>query len=93
MEAFFKTNGSSSTIFVNYLIYSLNDTYIQEILELKNLILVSKGVQNLKIPVTAKIRVFDDINKSVEYAKMIERYINKKLLHFFIIFLLILTFK
>jgi len=33
---------------------------------------VSKAVQGLKIPVTAKIRVFDDIEKSVKYAKMIE---------------------
>jgi tRNA-dihydrouridine synthase len=33
---------------------------------------VSKAVKNLKIPVTAKIRVFEDIGKSVEYAKMIE---------------------
>jgi tRNA-dihydrouridine synthase len=33
---------------------------------------VSSGVQKLKVPVTAKIRVFDDIAKSVEYAKMIE---------------------
>lgn len=34
---------------------------------------MSKGVQNLKIPVTAKIRVFDDIDKSVQYAQMCER--------------------
>ena len=27
----------------------------------------------MKIPVTAKIRVFDDIEKSVEYAKMCEK--------------------
>jgi len=33
---------------------------------------VSSAVQKLKVPVTAKIRVFDDIEKSVEYAKMIE---------------------
>jgi hypothetical protein len=34
---------------------------------------VSTGVKNLKIPVTAKIRVFEDIDKSVEYAKMCEK--------------------
>ena len=33
---------------------------------------MSEAVKNSKIPVTAKIRVFDDIDKSVEYAKMIE---------------------
>ena len=36
------------------------------------LIEVSKGVAGIKIPVTAKIRVFEDIGKTVEYAKMIE---------------------
>ena len=36
------------------------------------LCIVSKGVQALKIPVTAKIRVFEDIEKSVKYAKMVE---------------------
>lgn len=32
---------------------------------------MSHAVENLKIPVTAKIRVFDDIGKTVEYAKMV----------------------
>ena len=36
------------------------------------IVLVSKAVEKLKVPVTAKIRVFDDVNKSVEYAKMVE---------------------
>ena len=34
---------------------------------------VSRAVKNLKVPVTAKIRVFEDIDKTVEYAKMIEK--------------------
>lgn len=34
--------------------------------------LVSTAVKGLKCPVTAKIRVFDDIDKSVKYAKMVE---------------------
>lgn len=34
---------------------------------------VSNAVKNLKVPVTAKIRVFEDIQKSVDYAKMIEK--------------------
>ncbi|RNA05648.1 tRNA-dihydrouridine(16 17) synthase [NAD(P)(+)]-like isoform X1, partial [Brachionus plicatilis] len=33
--------------------------------------ILSNAVENLKIPVTAKIRVFDDIGKTVEYAKMV----------------------
>ncbi len=36
------------------------------------LIIVKKGCENIKIPVTAKIRIFETIEKSVEYAKMIE---------------------
>ena len=35
--------------------------------------IVSNAVKNLKVPVTAKIRVFEDIDKTVEYAKMIEK--------------------
>jgi tRNA-dihydrouridine synthase 1 len=33
---------------------------------------VKKGCENIKIPITAKIRIFETIEKSVEYAKMIE---------------------
>lgn len=29
--------------------------------------------ENLKIPVTCKIRIFPDVNKTIEYAKMLER--------------------
>jgi tRNA-dihydrouridine synthase len=36
------------------------------------LLIVKKGCENIKIPVTAKIRIFETIEKSVEYAKMIE---------------------
>ena len=35
--------------------------------------LVSLAVANVKVPITAKIRIFPDIQKSVEYAKMIEK--------------------
>jgi tRNA-dihydrouridine synthase 1 len=34
--------------------------------------LVSNGVEKLKVPITAKIRIFEDIGKTVEYAKMVE---------------------
>jgi tRNA-dihydrouridine synthase 1 len=34
--------------------------------------ILKKAVDELKVPVTAKCRVFDDVNKSVEYAKMLE---------------------
>lgn len=69
---FFKTNGilfskyvslkSFVLLFYENLHYNLN-------FRLK----VSKAVKNLKVPVTAKIRVFEDIDKTVEYAKMIEK--------------------
>ena len=36
-------------------------------------ILVSLANEKLSIPVTCKIRVFEDIGKTVEYAKMLER--------------------
>lgn len=29
--------------------------------------------ENLEIPVTAKFRVFEDVDKTVEYARMLER--------------------
>lgn len=35
--------------------------------------MVSNLAKNLSIPVTAKIRVFEEVEKTVEYAKMIER--------------------
>lgn len=35
--------------------------------------IVSKCFQNLDIPVTCKIRVFDDLEKTLEYARNLER--------------------
>ena len=46
-------------------------SFLQDEWELIHSIL-STAVKGLKIPVTAKIRVFDDIDKSVRYARMIE---------------------
>jgi tRNA-dihydrouridine synthase 1 len=33
---------------------------------------VSTAVKNVKVPITAKIRVFESVEKTVAYAKMIE---------------------
>ena len=35
--------------------------------------LIKELDENLDVPVTAKIRVYDDLEKSVEYAKMVEK--------------------
>ena len=35
--------------------------------------LIKELDENLDVPVTAKIRVYDDLEKSIEYAKMVEK--------------------
>jgi tRNA-dihydrouridine synthase 1 len=35
--------------------------------------MVNRCARELKIPITCKIRVFDDVQRSIEYAKMLER--------------------
>lgn len=56
-------------------LYSINSSSdsLKQIYILFLSYIVSNAVKNLKVPVTAKIRVFEDIDKTVEYAKMIEK--------------------
>jgi tRNA-dihydrouridine synthase 1 len=35
--------------------------------------IIENAAKNLKVPVTAKIRVFEDVNKTIEYARMLEK--------------------
>lgn len=54
------------------LIYKLS-TMPTKILAISNQTLVNILHVNLKVPVTAKFRVFPTVEKTVEYAKMLER--------------------
>ena len=66
MDHFYKKNGTS---FIKYVI---NLNFLNSCILYSFIIVVSYGVANLKVPITAKIRVFDEIDKTVEYAKMVE---------------------
>ncbi len=46
-------------------------SYLQDEWELVSQ-LVKTIHQNIKVPITCKIRVFDDVEKTVKYAKMLE---------------------
>jgi hypothetical protein len=55
------------------LIYNLSELSLVKVLELFSVSVVNILHKNLSIPVTAKFRVFPTVQKTVEYAKMLEQ--------------------